>query len=348
MDKMLEVKDLYVKFLGDRTIHALNRVSFDLRAGEVLGLLGESGSGKSVLLRAVMRLLPEARTSISGSIVVMGAETIERSKKEIREICGQVIAMIFQEPGLAFDPVYTIGDQIAETVMYHSGCSRKEAMDRALEVFDMVRIPAAKKRIKAYPFELSGGMRQRAMIAMALACRPKILLADEPTTALDTTVQIQILLLLRELQRELGMSMIFVTHDIGVTAEICDRVLVMYGGQIVENGSIDQIIKEPCHPYLAGLLDSSVRGSAGGGTLSTIPGSPPVMDRPPQGCPFVPRCSFVVPECSAEPLATKEVHSSHYVKCVHYQHTNRPQALKSMLLRHHKPRPTLERCCEPR
>lgn len=338
MDTMLEVKDLYVKFLGDRTIHALNRVSFDLKEGEVLGLLGESGSGKSVLLRAVMRLLPEARTSISGSIAVMGAETIDRSRKEIREICGQVIAMIFQEPGLAFDPVYTIGDQIAETVMHHKGCSRKEALARALEVLDMVRIPAAKKRIDAYPFELSGGMRQRAMIAMALACRPKILLADEPTTALDTTVQIQILLLLRELQQELGMSMIFVTHDIGVTAEICDRVLVMYGGQIVESGSINQIIKEPGHPYLAGLLESSVRGSARGGALLTIPGSPPVMDRPPLGCPFVPRCSFVVPECSTELPARQEVQPGHGVRCVHYRDTDRPPALQSMFLRHHAAR----------
>src|SRR5690606_17892567 len=198
-------------------------------------------------------------------------------------------------------------------------------------VLDIVRIPAAAQRLKAFPHELSGGMRQRAMIAMALACRPKILLADEPTTALDTTVQIQILLLLRELQRELGMSIIFVTHDTGVTAEICDRVLVMYGGQIVESGGIDQIMAEPRHPYLAGLLGSSVKSAARGDTLSTIPGAPPILDRAPAECFFMPRCAYAMPSCAAQAPAPREVLPGHLVRCLHYENSDRPQALRELV-----------------
>ena len=209
-----------------------------LGEGEVLGLLGESGSGKSVTLRALMRLLPKKRTQISGTVKVLGRDVLAMNDEELSAFRGQTVSMIFQEPALALDPVYTIGHQIAESVMRHEGKSQKEAMARALEMLEVVRIPSAKRRLEAYPHEMSGGMRQRAMIALALACKPKILLADEPTTALDATVQIQILLLLRELQREFGMSVIFVTHDIGVAIEICDRVAVMYAGQIVEQGTL--------------------------------------------------------------------------------------------------------------
>ena len=224
-----------------------------LGEGEVLGLLGESGSGKSVTLRALMRLLPKKRTQISGSVQVLGRDVLALDDEELSAFRGQTVSMIFQEPALALDPVYTIGQQIAETVMRHEGKSQAEAKARALEMLEVVRIPSAKRRLDAYPHEMSGGMRQRAMIALALACKPKILLADEPTTALDATVQIQILLLLRELQREFGMSVIFVTHDIGVAIEICDRVAVMYAGQIVEQGTLSQIVRSPIHPYARGL-----------------------------------------------------------------------------------------------
>src|SRR6478609_3024038 len=212
MTNLVEIRNLNIRFSGERTVHAVNDLSLSLGEGEVLGLLGESGSGKSVTLRALMRLLPKKRTQISGNVKVLGRDVLGLDDEELSAFRGQTISMIFQEPALALDPVYTIGQQIAETVMRHEGKSQTEAMARALEMLEVVRIPSARRRLDAYPHEMSGGMRQRAMIALALACKPKILLADEPTTALDATVQIQILLLLRELQREFGMSIIFVTH----------------------------------------------------------------------------------------------------------------------------------------
>src|SRR5450432_266101 len=276
MSNLVEIRDLNIRFTGERTVHAVNDLSLVLGEGEVLGLLGESGSGKSVTLRALMRLLPRKRTQISGSIEVLGRDVLALDDEELSAFRGQTVSMIFQEPALALDPVYTIGQQIAETVMRHEGKSHSEAMARALEMLEVVRIPSAKRRLEAYPHEMSGGMRQRAMIALALACKPKILLADEPTTALDATVQIQVLLLLRELQRELGLAVIFVTHDIGVATEIADRIAVMYAGRIVETGACRDIIRTPAHPYTAGLLASRA-GSAQvkGGRLTAIPGSPP-------------------------------------------------------------------------
>ena len=253
MSNLVEIKNLNIRFSGERTVHAVNDLSLSLGEGEVLGLLGESGSGKSVTLRALMRLLPKKRTQISGTVQVLGRDVLALDDEELSAFRGQTVSMIFQEPALALDPVYTIGQQISESVMRHEGKSQTEATARALEMLEVVRIPSAKRRLDAYPHEMSGGMRQRAMIALALACKPKILLADEPTTALDATVQIQILLLLRELQREFGMSVIFVTHDIGVAIEICDRVAVMYAGQIVEQGKLSQIVRTPIHPYARGL-----------------------------------------------------------------------------------------------
>lgn len=298
MTNLVEIKSLTIRFTGERTVHAVNDVSLSLADGEVLGLLGESGSGKSVTMRALMRLLPNKRTQISGSVKVMGRDVLAMSEDELSQFRGRTVSMIFQEPGLALDPVYTIGKQIAETVMRHEGKSHAEASARALEMLDVVRIPSAKRRLESYPHEMSGGMRQRAMIALALACRPKVLLADEPTTALDATVQIQILLLLRELQREFGMSVIFVTHDIGVAIEICDRVAVMYAGQIVEQGSLRDIVRTPVHPYARGLLASTVHGAKRGERLQTIPGTPPSLDQAPQSCSFAPRCSLAQPRCS--------------------------------------------------
>jgi peptide/nickel transport system ATP-binding protein len=282
----------------------------------VLGLLGESGSGKSVTLRALMRLLPKKRTQISGNVKVLGRNVLAMSEDELSDFRGQKVSMIFQEPALALDPVYTIGRQIAETVMRHEGKSEREGQARALEMLEVVRIPSAKRRLDSYPHEMSGGMRQRAMIALALSCKPKILLADEPTTALDATVQIQILLLLRELQREFGMSVIFVTHDIGVAIEICDRVAVMYAGQIVEQGALRQIVRSPVHPYAKGLLASTVQGAKRGARLETIPGTPPSLDKAPQNCSFAPRCSFAQPRCSEALPPNVNVGEGRTARCV--------------------------------
>src|SRR5216684_3542591 len=297
MTNLVEIRGLNIRFTGERTVYAVNDLSLSLGDGEVLGLLGESGSGKSVTLRALMRLLPKKRTQISGTVQVLGRDVLALDDEELSAFRGQTVSMIFQEPALALDPVYTIGRQIAETVMRHEGKSQSEAMARALEMLEVVRIPSAKRRLDAYPHEMSGGMRQRAMIALALACKPKILLADEPTTALDATVQIQILLLLRELQREFGMSVIFVTHDIGVAIEICDRVAVMYAGQIVEQGSLSQIVRSPIHPYARGLLASTVHGAKRGQRLETIPGTPPSLDKAPSNCSFAPRYGFAEARC---------------------------------------------------
>ena len=284
MTNLVEIRNLNIRFTGERTVYAVNDLSLSLGEGEVLGLLGESGSGKSVTLRALMRLLPKKRTQISGSVQVLGRDVLALDDEQLSAFRGQTVSMIFQEPALALDPVYTIGAQIAETVMRHEGKSHADALARALEMLEVVRIPSAKRRLDAYPHEMSGGMRQRAMIALALSCKPRILLADEPTTALDATVQIQILLLLRELQRDFGMSVIFVTHDIGVATEICDRVGVMYAGQIVEQGTLSQIVRSPIHPYARGLLASTVHGAKRGQRLETISGTPPALDRPPTSC----------------------------------------------------------------
>ena len=313
---VVEVRDLNVRFSGDRTVHAVNNISLDLKQGEVLGLLGESGSGKSVTLRALMRLLPKKRTTITGTVNVVGKDVLALDDDALSAFRGQTVSMIFQEPALALDPVYTIGQQIAESVMRHEGKSQTEATTRALEMLEVVRIPSAKRRLDAYPHEMSGGMRQRAMIALALACKPKILLADEPTTALDATVQIQILLLLRELQREFGMSVIFVTHDIGVAIEICDRVAVMYAGQIVETGTLSQIVRTPIHPYPQGLLASTVHGAKRGARLETIPGTPPSLDKAPVNCSFAPRCKYVQPRCVEAPPPNVVLGPQRMARCI--------------------------------
>ena len=316
MSNLVEVRNLNVRFGGERTVYAVNDLSFSLCEGEVLGLLGESGSGKSATLRALMRLLPKKRTQISGTVRVLGRDVLALDDEELSAFRGRTVSMIFQEPALALDPVYTIGAQIAETVMRHEGKSQAEATARALEMLEVVRIPSAKRRLEAYPHEMSGGMRQRAMIALALACKPKILLADEPTTALDATVQIQILLLLRELQREFGMSVIFVTHDIGVAIEICDRVAVMYAGEIVEQGSLRQIVRSPIHPYAQGLLASTVHGAKRGQRLETIPGTPPSLDRAPSGCSFAPRCGFAEPRCTEQLPPNVAIGPDRVARCI--------------------------------
>src|SRR6202043_167178 len=293
----IDVENLAVRFQQrDRTIHAVNGVSFRLARGEVLGILGESGSGKTVTLRSLMRLLPH-NCGIAGRVVLDGEDVTAASESRLEELRGNRIAMIFQEPATALDPVFTIGQQIIETLVRHLGMPRRDARRRALEWLERVQIPSARRRLDSYPHEMSGGMRQRAMIALALSCSPTVLLADEPTTALDVTVQIQILLLLRELQRELGMAIVFVTHDVGAAAEISDRIAVMYGGRFVESGTAREIIRTPRHPYTEGLLASTVHGGMRGTKLQTIPGTPPNLAMLPPGCAFAARCRYVVDAC---------------------------------------------------
>ena len=317
MTNLVEIRGLNIRFTGERTVYAVNDLSLSLGDGEVLGLLGESGSGKSVTLRALMRLLPKKRTQISGSVQVLGRDVLALDDEELSAFRGQTVSMIFQEPALALDPVYTIGRQIAETVMRHEGKSQGDAMARALEMLEVVRIPSARRRLEAYPHEMSGGMRQRAMIALALACRPKVLLADEPTTALDATVQIQVLLLLRELQRELGLAVIFVTHDIGVAIEVADRIAVMYAGKIVETGTCRDVIRSSAHPYTRGLLASRAGGAhVKGERLPAIPGAPPDLANLPSGCAFAPRCREMLPACQREVPPDVPLGGGHSARCL--------------------------------
>ncbi len=315
-EPLVDVCDLRVRFITpDATIHAVNGVDFSLAEGEVLAVLGESGSGKSVTLRSLIRLLPPRRTQVEGSIRIAGRDVLSLSSRELADMRGRMVSMIFQEPMVAFDPVFTVGKQIVETIVRHERTDRKTAHARARDLFELVQIPSPQRRLRAYPHELSGGMRQRAMIALALACRPRLLLADEPTTALDATVQIQILLLLRQLQKELGMAMIFVTHDIGVAVEIADRLAVMYAGRFVETGRVREVFHSPSHPYTAGLLASTVSRSKRGELLETIPGSPPDLATLPPGCSFAPRCRHVSDPCIAQSPIDVVVSPNHSARC---------------------------------
>ncbi len=315
---LVRLRDLHVRFVSrDATVHAVNGVDLDLAAGEVLCILGESGSGKSVTLRALMRLLPRT-ARVEGEIEVAGRDVQAMNERALQDFRGGDVAMVFQEPMTALDPVFTIGQQIAETVRRHEKASRRDAEARALELLELVQIPSAKRRLAAYPHELSGGLRQRAMIAVALACRPKLLLADEPTTALDATVQIQVLLLLRKLQEQLGMGVVFVTHDLGVAGEIADRVAVMYAGKVVEEGPVGAVMAGPLHPYPRGLLGATVHPGMRGKRLATIPGAPPSLERPPTGCPFAPRCPEVEePACTAAVPAPRSPVPGRAARCIH-------------------------------
>ena len=316
---LLTVQNLNVTFNGARTVQALHGVNLTLAPGETLGLLGESGSGKSVTLRTLLRINPPQRTEVTGSISVAGQDVLALSGAALSRYRGAVVSMVFQESGLAFDPVYTIGQQMVEMIRAHEPVSKAVASGRALQMLDRVQIPQAKRRMDAYAHELSGGMRQRAMIALALCCQPKLLLADEPTTALDATVQIQILLLLRELQRELGMAMIFVTHDIAAAVEISDRLAVMYAGRIVEQGSVDGVLASPAHHYTRGLMASTVSAEMRGQPLVAIGGAPPDLAQLPPGCAFAPRCQHQTARCRADvpPLVAVDASAPHQAACWH-------------------------------
>ena len=318
MTPLVSIRDLRVTFGG--TVRAVDGVDLDLGRGEVLALIGESGSGKSVTLRSLLRLHEPRTSRVEGTIRVDGTDVLALGSRALAAYRGAEVSMIFQEPLLALDPVYTLGEQIMEPIRRHERVGKAEARARALSLFERVRIPSPERRLDTYPHEMSGGMRQRAMIALALACRPKVLLADEPTTALDATVQIQVLLLLRELQREFGLSIIFVTHDIGAAVEVADRIAVMYAGRIVEQGSARDLIGDPRHPYTIGLLTSRADGALlEGRRLKTIPGAPPDLARLPPGCAFAPRCALAIDPCRAAVPPPLAVGPGHEARCIRWR-----------------------------
>jgi oligopeptide/dipeptide ABC transporter ATP-binding protein len=300
---LLEIEDLKVDFGTDEgTVHAVDGVSFALEAGEVLSIVGESGCGKSVTAMTILGLTRGINARIGGSVRYQGKELTTASNEELQAIRGDRIAMVFQDPMSSFNPVHRIGDQIVEAILAHRDMDKSEADRKAVEALGSVGIPDPETRAKHYPFEFSGGMRQRAMIAMALALEPAVLIADEPSTALDVTIQAQIIELLRDLNQEHGLSVILITHDLGVVAEIADRVLVMYAGQIVEQGSLDEIFYDPQHPYTWGLLGSIARlDEKRTERLSQIGGQPPSLLAPPTGCRFAPRCPHAFGKCSELP-----------------------------------------------
>ncbi len=316
-EPLLAVEDLHVRFWTRRgTVHAVNGISFDIAPGETLGIVGESGCGKSVTSLAVLGLLARNGRVESGKALFEGRDLIRQSDRALRKIRGREIAMIFQDPMTSLNPVLTIGRQIREALETHFGMDRKEAEATATEALDRVGIPSAKARIRDYPHQFSGGMRQRAMIAMALACRPKLLIADEPTTALDVTIQAQILDLLRALVAEENAALILITHDLGVVAGMCERVNVMYGGMFMETGSAEQLFGSPRHPYTLGLLQSVPRlDAARRARLQPIEGAPPNMLRAPTACPFQPRCRFEIDLSRQQVPPLVEIEPGHQVAC---------------------------------
>jgi oligopeptide/dipeptide ABC transporter ATP-binding protein len=308
---------------GARTpvaVPAVDDVSFDIRAGETLGLVGESGSGKSVTALSIMRLVQPPGRVAGGRVIFKGRDLLAVDESEMRQVRGAEIALIFQEPATALNPVFTIGDQVAEALVVHGRGTRRQARAAAVDLLAAVRIPDPHLRARDYPHQLSGGMRQRVMIAIALACRPSLVIADEPTTALDVTIQAQILDLLREMKSAFGLSLLLVTHDLGIVAETADRVAVMYAGRIVETGPVRAIFRAPGHPYTRGLLESIPRG-APGQPLHAIEGSVPLIGRLPAGCAFNPRCPDRFEPCTTEPPPDYEVGPDHDTKC--YLHARR-------------------------
>lgn len=316
-EKLLEIKDEKLSFFTPAgEVKALNGVSFSMNEGEVLGTVGESGSGKSVTAYSIMGLTAYPGKLIGGTIYFNGHQIEKMSEKEMRKIRGNEVSIIFQDPMTSLNPVYTIGNQITEVIRLHTGKSKKEAYDRAKELLELVGINEPTKRLKQYPHELSGGMRQRVMIAIALACEPKLLIADEPTTALDVTIQAQILELMQELRQKLGMSIIMITHDLGVVASMCERIAVMYAGHIVEYGTADEIFYEPKHEYTKGLINSIPKLSAQEiERLVPIEGQPVDLLNPPAGCPFAPRCANCMKICLREMPPKTELSDTHYSHC---------------------------------
>lgn len=318
-DYLLEIKDLQTRFYTDEGIvNAVNGVSYRMEEGEILGVVGESGCGKSVHALSIMRLIPDPPGKIDkGEIIFYGRDLMDLSDSEMRDVRGAQIAMVFQDPMTSLNPVYTVGDQIMEALKIHKGMDSKQARNRTEELLSLVGIPDAKQRVNDYPHQFSGGMRQRAMIAMALSCDPKLLIADEPTTALDVTIQAQILDLVKRLQENLGMAIMWITHDLGIIAELAHKVNVMYAGYIVERGSVRDIFKHTRHPYTIGLLGSLPRLDEAPGTkLVSIPGLPPDLIALPAGCPFAARCNYAIDKCEEEMPQLEQMDSSdHIIAC---------------------------------
>ena len=320
---LLEVKHLSTSFqTSGGTVKAVNDVSLAIERGSTVALVGESGSGKSVTSLSIMRLVAPPGEIVAGEIIFDGRDLLTLSEQEMRRLRGREIAMIFQDPMTSLNPVYTVGDQVAEVIRYHEGLSRRNSMDRAVEMMRRVRIPDAERRSSDYPHQLSGGMRQRVMIAMALACNPKLLIADEPTTALDVTIQAEILELLRTLKDEFELTMLLITHDFGVVAETADRVAVMYAGQIVEGAAVLELFRQPRHPYTEGLLRSVPKLTEQGikhARLQTIEGAVPnLLDLPP-GCSFAPRCKYVIAECRAGEIPLISLGGGRFSRCIRHE-----------------------------
>ncbi|MFK9094257.1 ABC transporter ATP-binding protein [Bacillus salipaludis] len=320
-EKLLEVKNLKTYFRTERgEVTAVDGVSFTVHAGETVGVVGESGCGKSVSAESILRLLDESSTRYDGEILYQGKNLLHFSLKEMRDIRGNDISMIFQDPMSSLNPVYTVGNQIVESIILHQNCSKKEAYEKAVEMLRLTGIPSPEKRVHEYPHELSGGMRQRVMIAMALSCQPRLLIADEPTTALDVTTQAQILDLINELKEEYNMGTIMITHDLGVVAEVCTRVVVMYLGQVIEEADVETLFQSPFHPYTLGLLKSIPQLTGNRlEKLHVIEGKVPTLHQVPKGCRFAPRCEFATDKCRAEMPELKEEASGHKVRCWNYQ-----------------------------
>jgi peptide/nickel transport system ATP-binding protein len=328
---VLRVQDLTTCFDGDdTTVLAVDKLSFDLLPGETLGVVGESGCGKSVTSLSIMRLLRAPGRVASGSIEFDGSDLLTLPEKSMRAIRGNKISMIFQEPMTSLNPVITVGKQISESLMLHQGLSRREALTQAEALLDLVQISDPARRVREYPYQLSGGMRQRAMIAMALACQPKVLIADEPTTALDVTIQAQILHLLRDIQARLGTAIVLITHDLGVVAQMCQRVIVMYAGRKVEEGSVDDVLDRPQHPYTQALIRSLpdfVDGQDHTARLAELPGIVPVRTPASRGCAFAARCPEALPRCTEEAPGAADAGARHRVWCWARQDAPAPAAL---------------------
>ena len=324
MGALLSVKNLRTNFYSaGKTIRALDGVSFDIEEGGSFGLVGETGCGKSVTALSILRLIPFPPGKIvGGEIHFRGRNLLDLTEEEIRSVRGKEISMIFQEPMTSLNPVFRIGDQMMEVIMLHQGLGKSQAFEKAIEMLELVHMPEARKVMKQFPHQLSGGMRQRAMIAMELSCRPFLLIADEPTTALDVTIQAQILRLIKEMEREFHSSILLITHDLGVIAEICDRVAVMYAGSIVEQAGVDEIFEDPKHPYTKGLWGAIPRIDEEREILAVIPGTVPDLSHPPTGCKFNPRCSHRFDPCDRIPPPLSQISPGHFVACFLYGEEN--------------------------
>jgi oligopeptide/dipeptide ABC transporter ATP-binding protein len=315
---LLELDNLsthYVSSRGTRVVRAVQDVSFSIRAGETLGIVGESGSGKSTLALTILRVLPPAARIVSGRMLFDGEDLVQKSDEEMREIRGKRIAMLVQDPMASLNPLFTIGNQIAEPIMVHERTSRQTAWQRARNLLKAVRIPSPEARVRQYPHEMSGGMRQRIVGAIGISCEPKLLIADEPTTSLDLTIQAQYLNLLRDLQREHGLALIFITHNLGIVAKMCDQLAVMYAGRVVEYGPVSRVFNDPVHPYTRALLNSIPRMSEDDQRLTAIDGQPPDLSALPPGCSFAPRCPSAMPRCRDQEPAPFAPEQGREVRC---------------------------------